>query len=505
MRISILTALFLFSITLNAQTNTEVFLVDISKSDKKIELVNLQNISKNEGYDNQPSFFDANTILFASTRNRQTDIRRFTINNQETSWLTNSPMGSEYSPLKIPNKNALSAIRLDENGLQRLYEYDLVSGTSELLIDDLKVAYHVWYNPTIMVSSVIVDDQMDLVVTNLKNNTSQTVYKNINRSLHQIPNSGLISFISNENNSYSIKSLDPISGEILTIKALPIPIQDMCWLMENIILIPDGKTIAQLNTSDGNISILHTFKEDEINEISRMAVSANGKHLALVSEESPTVIIQKQVEAFNNRDLEIFTSCFADDVVVKNFPNDTLYTGNSKLKTSYRTFFNKNPKTHVEVIKRIKKGNVVIDHELVNIDGKEHHQVALYEITNGKIASMTFIQKTQNLPDAEAIIDQQLQAFNAKDINTFVKTFDLDIKAYNFPNDLYVNGQEQLQTTFKEFFTQTLDLHCDITNRIVIGNMVIDEEFLTVNGDNFTSVAIYEIQNGKISKMIIIR
>jgi hypothetical protein len=95
----------------------------------------------------------------------------------------------------------------------------------------------------------------------------------------------LISFISNENGTSSIKSLDPISGAIDTIIILPDPVQDICWLTDNIILIPDGRMITQLNIVDGNRSILHQFKKDEINRISRMAVSADGKHLAFVSEE----------------------------------------------------------------------------------------------------------------------------------------------------------------------------------------------------------------------------
>jgi hypothetical protein len=48
-------------------------------------------------------------------------------------------------------------------------------------------------------------------------------------------------------------------------------------------------------------------------------------------------------------------------------------------------------------------------------------------------------------------------------------------------------------------------LNCEIKNRIIIGNKVIDEEYITANGQNFSAVAIYEVQNGKIAKVTFIQ
>lgn len=497
--------LILISINLFAQSNTEVFLLDITRSNDKIEFTNLKNISNSEGYDNQPSFYDNNTIVFSSTRNNQTDIKSYNISRDENYWTTNTSFGSEYSPLKIPNKEAISVIRLDKNGLQRLYTYDLTNETSQILLKDIKVGYQVWYSENVLVSSVLIDDRMDLVVFDLEKNTNHTVHKNVGRSLHKIPNSNLIGFICAENNSTTIKSLNPITGNIKSIKSLPILVTDICWLSENKILIPDGKIIAQFNTLEDSMSILHHFKEDEINGISRISISLDSKHLALVSEESPINLIQKQSLAFNNRDWESFASYYSDNVIVQNFPNDTLYVGKSKLTSNYKDIFSSNPEANVQVLKRINKGNIVIDEERMNMNGKDNHRAVLYEIHNGKIVSKTFIQQKEKIPEAEAIVQQQLVAFNAKNIGAFVKTFDSEIKAYDFPNKLYVEGKKQLHTTFSDFFSQTPDLHCKITNRIIIGSVVIDEEYLTVNGDNFNAIAIYEIENGKISKMTTVR
>ena len=146
-----------------AQTETEVYLFDLELDKGKPVLTNPKNISNNSGYDNQPSFWDDDRVLFASTRKNQTDILKFNVKEGSTStWLTYTTTGSEYSPLRIPNKNAISAIRLDIDGLQRLYEYDLeTSGSTP--ITDLKIGYHVWYNNHILVATVLVDNRMDLM------------------------------------------------------------------------------------------------------------------------------------------------------------------------------------------------------------------------------------------------------------------------------------------------------------------------------------------------------
>ncbi|WP_157972984.1 nuclear transport factor 2 family protein [Aureibaculum luteum] len=507
MRILLYTVLFFFLIAVQAQSNTEVFLVDIIKSNNNnnnnnIELANLQNISNNEAHDNQPNFFDANTVMFSSTRDGQTDIRGYGINNQETSWLTDTPFENEYSPLKIPNSEAISAVHLDNDGLQRLYQYDLANGTSKVLLKEIKVGYNVWFNSTILISSVLVNDKMDLVVSNLDDNSNITVAHDVGRSIHKIPNSGLVSFISYENNTSSIKSLDPISGNIKTIKSLPIPIKDICWLVDNIVLIPNGKKIVQLNINDDNISVLYSFKEKEINEISRISISPDNKHLVFVSEESPEIIVQKQVEAYNKGNWEEFASYFSENITVKNFPDDTLYEGNSKLKSNYKQFFSDNPKSKIKIVKRISNRNIVIDEELITINGEEHHQSVLYKINKGEIISMYFIRGKQGSPKVEAIVQKQFDTWNEKDIDNFVKTFSDDIKVYEFQNKIYVDGQKQLYDIFSELFTSSPDLHCEISNRIIIGNTVIDKEVISdKTEDSHEAIVIYEVENGKIFRM----
>ncbi|PRX54344.1 nuclear transport factor 2 family protein [Flagellimonas meridianipacifica] len=502
--------LFYFAISsIHAQGNTEVYLFDLEKSNGKLALSNPKNISNNHGYDNQPSFWNDDTVLFSSTRAGQTDIKQFNITKGSTSkWITNTPIGSEYSPLRIPNSDNVSSIRLDLNGLQRLYEYDIKTGESEAL-SDLKIGYHVWYNDHILIATVLVKNRMDLVLIDFKEESQITVDENVGRSLHKIPGKDEISYIkktSSEKEPRQIKSLDVTSKKKDIILSLKYPIEDMVWLSDGTILSPDNNRIAMFHPEKDSVwTDFHVFDKDQVFKISRMSVNPSSTRLALVTDVSPKEIVQRQVETFNRRDLNGFLSCYSEGVLAQRFPTDTMYVGKDKMLDSYERFFANTKNTNVKVIKRIALGNYVIDEEVTMVDGRQGHQVAIYQITNGLINSMSFIFPNQEIGDAEAVVKKQLDAYNARDIDAFMDTYTNDIKLYDFPNSLFSEGEEKMREGYGSFFENTPDLNCEIKNRMVIGNKVIDEEYLTMNGSNFSAAAIYEVENGKIAKVTFLR
>ena len=65
-----------------SQPATEVYLFDFIQNDSVFTVENHVNISKNKGYDNQPSFLlDGSGVLFASTRMDQTDVALYNNTN----------------------------------------------------------------------------------------------------------------------------------------------------------------------------------------------------------------------------------------------------------------------------------------------------------------------------------------------------------------------------------------------------------------------------------------
>ena len=56
------------------QSNTEIYLYDLENNNGEFTVGKGKNISNNPGYDSQPHFYSRKSIVFASTRNKQTDI-----------------------------------------------------------------------------------------------------------------------------------------------------------------------------------------------------------------------------------------------------------------------------------------------------------------------------------------------------------------------------------------------------------------------------------------------
>ena len=103
--------------------------------------------------------------------------------------------------------------------------------------------------------------------------------------------------------------------------------------------------------------------------------------------------------------------------------------------------------------------------------------------------------------EVEAIVNLQLEAYNARDIDRFVATYSEDIEIYNWKWELTVKGHKQLRERYADFFKNTPNLHCHIENRIVYGNKVVDKERVIAGERIIEAVAIYEVANGKIKKV----
>ncbi len=268
-----------------SQPNTEVFLFDLNTQSEEFELSNFQNISNNEGYDNQPSFMNNKTILYAGTRNGQTDIVMYDVTLGTKTWLTDTE-GSEYSPLKIPNQNAISAIRLDLDGKQLLYKYDLKSKKNTAIIDSLVVGYHHWFNPNIVFTSVLEDNSLSLYMSDVIKRRHLKLQQHIGRALHNIPNSNLISYVSKENDTlWNIKSMDPISEDSKTIIQTFPNTEDLCWTPKGSILMANNGILYQFNPKrDKNWTKVASLLDFGITNITRLAISPNGTKLAVVGE-----------------------------------------------------------------------------------------------------------------------------------------------------------------------------------------------------------------------------
>ena len=118
-----------------------------------------------------------------------------------------------------------------------------------------------------------------------------------------------------------------------------------------------------------------------------------------MSREDPVAVVQRQLEAYNARDLEAFAATYADDITIYRMPaSQPAFTGKEKLREVYRQRF-ASAGLHAEILSRIVLGNKVIDHErVVGIRDTPVEALAIYEVEAGLIRTVWFFYPAQAFP-----------------------------------------------------------------------------------------------------------
>jgi uncharacterized protein (TIGR02246 family) len=103
-------------------------------------------------------------------------------------------------------------------------------------------------------------------------------------------------------------------------------------------------------------------------------------------------LIQKQLDAYNNQNIEAFLACYAEDAVLAGLNGDVTHRGLAAIRKRHEDLFYEFPKNHARLVNRIDLGTTVIDHEQVERSpgGDKFEVAAIYTIKDGKIARVDF-------------------------------------------------------------------------------------------------------------------
>lgn len=119
-------------------------------------------------------------------------------------------------------------------------------------------------------------------------------------------------------------------------------------------------------------------------------------------------VVQRQLDAYNGRDLESLSACYAQDAVLYNYPDELLARGIVQIRQRMAMRF-REPNLHARLLHRICMGAFVLDHEHVTRTFPEGpgtiELMAIYEVTNGRIARQCLIVGAARLDAMQSRID----------------------------------------------------------------------------------------------------
>ena len=270
------------------QPATDIYLFDLSIKKDKVSISNPINITNHKGYDNQPSFHPEKTIIYYSSINDdgRTDIRSYDYKSKQTKSITQTTE-KEYSPTVTPDGQYLSCIIQRDNGAQDLGKYPIDGGEPIVLIDNLIVGYHVWADNSHLGLFVLgTTNTFHYYLLPMKKDAA--LGENIGRSLHKIPGESAISFVHKASDKeWVIKKLQTETMQISNLGTTLNGSEDLSWLIGGKILMSDGTKLFYLqpDKSQNWNAVVIKSGANVLKGVSRVAVSANGKKLAVVVNE----------------------------------------------------------------------------------------------------------------------------------------------------------------------------------------------------------------------------
>jgi Tol biopolymer transport system component len=283
-----------------AAPDTEIYLAPFTEGDAKTTQIGIIAISKlgvsvgkainitnHPGYDNQPFFLpDSSGVLFSSNRDgKQNDIYRYDLAAKAIVQLTHTPE-NEYSPTIMPGGKTFSTVRGDE---QRLWTFNLDGSDAGLAYAHAgKIGYHAWISPdrlAVYVLGAQASDPSTLQLVDLRTGTADIIESGIGRSLQMRPGAGTLVFVHKPRGAtlWEIRELNPDTRKILPLTDTVEGSEDLTWTPKGVMVMgAKSKLYMWIEQEDRWVEI-GDLKSSGVTAISRLAISPDGKWIAVVS------------------------------------------------------------------------------------------------------------------------------------------------------------------------------------------------------------------------------
>jgi len=241
------------------------------------------------GYNNQPNFFPNNELYLTiqtPSDTTQTEIYSLDPALKKYTRITATPATSEYSAVLMPNQRRFSAVRVEEDGTQRLWTFPIDrsdNGRPEFL-DITGVGYHCWLNDTLTALFIVGENGAphSLFTAGIRSQKLWRVASNVGRCLQTLPD-GRLAFVQKATEqTWFLKTYDHEKMYSEIVVAMPPQSEDFVPMPDGTYLTGSGAKIFQYKPGSASWKAIADISKYGVNSITRLAVSKDGKQLALV-------------------------------------------------------------------------------------------------------------------------------------------------------------------------------------------------------------------------------
>jgi hypothetical protein len=277
--------------------NTEIYLSQISLRDGVLRVQPPLNLTRRDGYDNQPAF-DArsrnlyytrrapNALLRDSVRDVQTDIWRYALDGSSHAPVVETAE-SEYSAQVTTDGNAIVVVRVERDSAQHLWRLPLTAtGTAERLVGAVKpVGYYAWVGS--QVAMFVLGSPATLQVMDTVTGRRDTIARNIGRGVKRVPGTQRITFVQRAADVWSLNELDLATRAVTRLVTLPAGVDEYAWIDSTTAVTASGTQLLTWTRGAAAWKLAADLLYAPLSNISRVTVDASGSWLAFVAVATP--------------------------------------------------------------------------------------------------------------------------------------------------------------------------------------------------------------------------
>jgi hypothetical protein len=265
--------------------DTDIYVLPIAGLYRNPNAADLRNVTDRPGYDNQPAFLPGGSAFLYSAivDGRQADVFRYDLETETRTRLTDTKE-SEYSPTPMPGSGRFSTVRVEDDGAQRVWSFDMTGGDPALVLGDWPaVGYHAWINERKMLT-FMVGEPTQLAVIELPGGLAEILASGVGRSIHVLRDGSGVSYmdVSEPDRPTIMAYFWRGGGGHVLIPARPGQ-QDYVVSRDGLVLMAEGRRIYRGDPEAGRWQLWVDLEARLPGAVTRLALSEDERLLALVA------------------------------------------------------------------------------------------------------------------------------------------------------------------------------------------------------------------------------
>ncbi|MDQ6612957.1 MAG: hypothetical protein M3Y64_11025, partial [Gemmatimonadota bacterium] len=269
--------------------STDIYLVPLTLGAALPRVGAPLNVTHRDGYDNQPMFaVDSRSLFYTSSRaDNQADIYRYNFSTG-LAVPVHRTNESEYSAFPTANDSAITVVRVEADSTQRLWRMPVGDGPSSVMFPNVKPVGYFAQSDDSTWALFVLGSPATLQIAHTGRSSTDTVARNIGRSLHRIPDTKSFSYVQKGSGGWYVMAYDPATHHADTlVRTVSATSEDVVWADATTLLSANGARLYAWRRGSSTWTQIGDFGYAALDTISRLAVSRNGQWLAITAIPQP--------------------------------------------------------------------------------------------------------------------------------------------------------------------------------------------------------------------------